>query len=132
MFYDSHFTYFIAWVNGLYRCCCQGIMNHQTFYFNITNESSGNTGKSFMKYCTMFIFTLICFYWIIIEDIFRDVINMKSFQRKACQRNFRLNIFKTALLFFLKFGHIYWLLSCFIKISSFFCFHYSVCALSSL
>jgi hypothetical protein len=43
---DSHIIYFIAWVNGLYWWCCQGIMNHQTFYFNITNESSGNKDHS--------------------------------------------------------------------------------------
>jgi hypothetical protein len=48
----------------------------------------------------MFIFPLICFYWIVIEDTFRAVINMKILQRKACQRNFGLNIFKTAPHFF--------------------------------
>jgi hypothetical protein len=127
---DSHFTYFIACVNGLYRWFVRALWITKPFI--LISQMKVQVFRSVMKYCTMFISPLIVFYCFVIEDTFRAVINMKNLQRKTCRRNFGLNIFKTAPLFFLKFGHIYSLLLCFIKINSFYCFQYSVCSLSSL
>ena len=109
---DSHFTYFIVWVNGLYI----GDVWITKPFILISQMKVQVIDHSWnIVPCIYIIFTLNCFLLNCNWRILRGVINMKILQRKACRRNFGLNIFKTAPLFFLKFGHIYWLLLCFIK-----------------
>ena len=74
-----------------------------------------------MKYCTMFIFHLIFFFFVFFLLLWlKTNLETWNFAEKSCSKEIRADYFKMAPLFFLKFGHIDWLLLYFVKVVCFF------------
>ena len=88
------------------------ILHHVLFPFNLFL-------LEFFFFFTFFFFFLLL--WL------KTNLETWNFAEKSCSEEIRADYFKMAPLFFLKFGHIDWLLLYFVKVVCFFYFHYTIC-----